>query len=70
MFTRIVLSLAIIVTFIVQWYNLTSEIDFVSIIVAIFLTCFQIIAAIYIYKNAVGYNNFDNPEGLSIKRKK
>ncbi len=31
---------------------------------------FKVFAAIWLYKDIIGWNNFENPEGFSLKRKK
>jgi hypothetical protein len=38
--------------------------------VSVFVGIFQLLASIWLYKDFVGWNKFESPEGFSIKRKK
>jgi len=35
-----------------------------------FLTAFKVVAGVWLYKNIVGLDKFENSEGFSLKRKK
>ncbi len=48
----------------------TDSIEFLSYVGGAILAAFQILGSMYVYKDFIGWDNFENSEGLSLKRKK
>lgn len=69
MVKRLILILAVIVGFYVDYLAIFDGFDIWSIIILLLITTFQVFTLIYIYKDYIGWNNFENPEGFNLKRK-
>ncbi len=72
MVSRIILILAIIGCFAIHfgvWFG-GDGIDIWTFVITAIVAGFQTLASIWVYKDIIGWNNFEKSEGLSLKRKK
>lgn len=70
MIKRLILILAVILGFYVDYLAVSDGFDIWLLIALLIVTGFQMGTLIYVYKDYIGWNNFENPEGFNLKRKK
>ena len=67
---KYILTIFFLASFLTYPLLLSDEIDGWSIVACLLVAGFQVLGAVMLYKEMVGWNNFENPEGLHLKRKK
>jgi len=73
MIKKIILILMILGSFFLEYSLISGDIivDLWEGIFVLFLSlALKVLSSFYLYKECVGWDNFENPEGFSLKRKK